>query len=103
VADVYSPPLRVVGFVATRRGDQERGPEVRMRGDEAMIRELPDGGLVRLEGPRRQEFAILRIDDELPRGSVVLRDIVGVAPSEVVRVWKLEPPTERRPSGPIRK
>ena len=90
MADVYSPPLQVVGFVATRRGDEDRGPQVRMRADEAAIRLLSDGELVRIEGPRRQEFAVLRVDDELPRGAVVVRDVAGVAPSEVVRVRKVE-------------
>lgn len=90
MADVYSPPLQVVGFVATRRGDEDRGPQVRMRADEAALRLLVDGELVRIEGPRRQEFAVLRVDDELPRGSVVVRDVAGVAPSEVVRVRKVE-------------
>jgi hypothetical protein len=90
MAETYSPPLQVVGFVATRRGDQDRGPQVRMRADEAAIRLLADGELVRIEGPRRQEFAVLRVDNELPRGAVVVRDVAGVAPSEVVRVRKVE-------------
>ncbi len=92
----YSPPLRVVGFVATRRGDPDRGPEVRMRQDEAERRLLRDGDLVRIEGPRRQEFAVLHVDDALPRGAAVVRDVAGVAPSEVVRVRKLEPSEPRR-------
>ena len=90
MAETYSPPLQVVGYVATRRGDQDRGPQVRMRADEAAVRLLTDGELVRIEGPRRQEFAVLRVDDELPRGAVVVRDVAGVAPSEVVRVRKVE-------------
>lgn len=90
MTDVYSPPLQVVGYVATRRGDHERGPQVRMRADEAALRLLTDGELVRIEGPRRQEFAILQVDDDLPRGAVVVRDVAGVAPSEVVRVRKVE-------------
>jgi anaerobic selenocysteine-containing dehydrogenase len=100
MAEVYSPPLQVVGFVATKRGDHDRGPEVRMRADEAAIRMIANGDLVRIEGPRRQEFAILRVDDALPRGAVVVRDVAGVAPSEVVRVRKVEtePPPPRAPS-----
>jgi anaerobic selenocysteine-containing dehydrogenase len=90
MADVYSPPLQVVGFVATKRGDHDRGPQVRMRADEAALRLLADGELVRIEGPRRQEFAVLQVDDEIPRGTVVVRDVAGVAPSEVVRVRKVE-------------
>ena len=40
--------------------------------------------------------AQLAIDDTLPRGSVVLRDIAGVAPSEIVHVIKpdLDAPPE---------
>ena len=89
----FSPPLLVVGFIATRRGDAERGPMVRMRPEEALIRLLDDGELVRIVGPRRTEFAELRIDESVPKGGVVVRDIVGVAPSEIVRVIKpdLEP------------
>jgi anaerobic selenocysteine-containing dehydrogenase len=99
VADEYSPPLQVVGFLATRRGDPERGPEVRMRADEAAIRLLQDGELVRVVGPRRQEVATLRVDDALPRGAVVIRDVAGVAPSEVVRVRKVETDLPRRVLG----
>jgi anaerobic selenocysteine-containing dehydrogenase len=86
----FSPPLRVLKFISTRRGDAERGPEVRMRGDEAAIRVLLDGELVRVETPRRQEIATLRVDDDVPRGEVVVRDIAGVSPSEIVRVRKID-------------
>ena len=99
MADEYSPPLQVVGFLATRRGDPDRGPEVRMRADEAAIRLLQDGELVRIVGPRRQEIATLRVDDALPRGAVVIRDVAGVAPSEVVRVRKVETDLPRRVFG----
>lgn len=99
MADEYSPPLQVVGFIATRRGDAERGPQVRMRADEAAIRLLQDGELVRVVGPRRQEIATLRVDDALPRGAVVIRDVAGVAPSEVVRVRKVDTDLPRRVLG----
>ena len=92
----FSPPLLVVGFIATRKGDADRGPMVRMRPDDALVRLLEAGELVRIVGPRRTEFAVVEIDDTLPKGGVVVRDIVGVAPSEIVRIIKpdLEP---RRP------
>jgi len=99
MAETYSPPLQVVGFLATKRGDQDRGPQVRMRADEAAIRLLADGELVRVEGPRRQEFAVLVVDNELPRGSVVVRDVAGVAPSEVIRVRKVESEPPPRAQG----
>ena len=85
----YSPPLQVMGFVSTRAGDTDRGPEVRLRGEEASIRLLLDGEIVWIYGPRRNELATLRVDDSVPRGGVVLRDVVGVAPAEIVRVVKV--------------
>ncbi len=83
-----SRPLRVDGFVATRRDDPERGPQIRMNANEARARMAGDGELVLVEGPRGQQFATLLVDDGLPRGSVVLRDVVGIAPSEIVHVTK---------------
>ena len=91
-------PLRVEGYVATRAQDGERGPQVRMRTDEAKVRMLDDGELVWVEGPRRQQLAQLVIDDEVPRGGVVIRDIASVAPSEIVYIIKPDldsPPPER--------
>lgn len=91
-----SRPLQVVGFIATRRGDEERGPQVRMRPQEAEERMLVEGELVLIETPRRQQLAELRLDAALPRGGVVLRDIAGAAPSEIVHVIKpdLDAPPE---------
>lgn len=83
-------PLQVVGYIATRKGDPDRGPMVRMRSDEAAERLLNDGELVWVYGPRRQELAPLELDDTLPRGGVVVRDLVGVAVTEIVRVRKPE-------------
>lgn len=86
----YSQPLQVVGYIASRLGDAERGPLVRMNAKEAAARMLVDGELVWVKGPRRQELAPLEIDDALPRGSVVVRDIAGVTVSEIIRVVKPE-------------
>lgn len=86
----FTPPLQVVGFVATKRGDAERGPLIRMRPDDALIRLLTDGELVRVMGPRRSEFAPLALDDTLPRGGVVVRDMSGIAVTEIVRVVKAD-------------
>jgi hypothetical protein len=55
-----------------------------------------DGELVRIEGPRRHETAVLHIDDSVPPGGVVVRDVAGVAPSEIVRVRKIETGLPRR-------
>lgn len=90
-------PLRVEGFVATRVADGERGPEVRMRSEHAQERMMVDGELVIVEGPRRQQLATLRVDDAVPRGGVVIRDIASVAPSEVVYV--LKPDTDAPPTA----
>ena len=88
MSSAYFPPLQVIGFIASRRGDEARGPLVRMNGNEARLRLLDDGELVWVKGPRRQELAELEIDDELPRGGAVVRDIAGVAVSEIIRVVK---------------
>lgn len=95
----YNPPLQVIGFVGTRSGDPERGPLVRVNANEAHARMLTDGELVWVRGPRRQELAQLEIDDTLPRGGVVVRDIAGVAVSEIVRLAK---PDLDRPASPGR-
>jgi len=92
----FSAPLLVVGFVSTRRGDTERGPMVRMRKDDAVIRLLSDHELVRIITDRRQELAELQIDDSQPKGGVVLRDVVGASISEVIRVIKLDTDTPPR-------
>ena len=86
-----TPPLQVVGFVATRKGDAERGPLVRMRPDDALIRLLNDGDLVHILGPRRNEYADLVLDDTVPRGGVIVRDVAGIAITEIVRVVKANP------------
>lgn len=82
----YNTPLQVVGFIGTRRDDVDRGPQVRIRSDDAEKRQLIAGELAWVQGPRRQELAYVAIDDALPRGGVVLRDIAGLAVSEIVRV-----------------
>ncbi len=86
-----SPPLHVVGFEATRRGDADRGPLVRIRSDEAVARLIDDGELVYLVGPRRKELVPVAYDDTLPRGAVVVRDVSGVSVSEVIRLDKRPP------------
>jgi high-affinity K+ transport system ATPase subunit B len=78
----------VVGFVSSRRGDSDRGPQVRLRSDEAALRLLTDGELAWVQGPRRQELATVLIDDTIPKGGVVVRDVAGVSVSEIVRLSK---------------
>lgn len=61
---------------------------MRLSPDEAKARLLVDGELAWVYGPRRQELATVVVDESVKRGDVVLRDIAGVAPSELVRVVK---------------
>ena len=81
-------PLRVAGFIATRSGDDDRGPAVFMHPDDARSRLLTDGELAWVYGPRRHELATVHIEPGMRLGDVDVRDIAGVAPSEIVRVVK---------------
>ncbi|MEP7383082.1 MAG: molybdopterin dinucleotide binding domain-containing protein [Gemmatimonadota bacterium] len=92
-----TPPLQVVAFTATRRGDPERGPLVTLRAEDAARRLLNEGDLVWVQGPRRQEMARVALDERLPKGGVAVRDIAGIAVSEIVR---LVPPERERPRVP---
>ena len=87
-SDGRNKPLRVMGFIATRVRDADRGPQVRLSPDDARARLLNAGELAWVYGPRRQELATVVVDEEVHRGDVVLRDVGGVSPSEMVRVVK---------------
>jgi hypothetical protein len=93
--DLYNPPLQVVGFIGTRRGDEERGPAISLNREEASLRLLADGELVFIHGPRRKELAPVIVDDEVPRGGVVVRDIAGLMVSDVIKLVK--PDMDRGP------
>ena len=84
----FNPPLQVMGYIATRRGDPDRGPLVRLRSDDAALRAVVDGEVVWVYGPRRHDLAPVMIDDTVPRGGVVVRDLAGVTLSEIVRLVK---------------
>jgi anaerobic selenocysteine-containing dehydrogenase len=86
----YNPPLQVVGFIGTRISDAERGPLVMLNADEARQRLINDGELVWVYGPRRHDLAPVKIDDSIPRGGVVARDLAGLAPTEIVRLVKVD-------------
>jgi anaerobic selenocysteine-containing dehydrogenase len=86
--DKRNRPLRVAQFIGTRVSDPERGPQVRMSPEDAHARLLVDGELAWVHGPRRQELATVVVDESVKRGDVVLRDIAGASPSEIVRVIK---------------
>ncbi|PYO10412.1 MAG: hypothetical protein DMD30_02960 [Gemmatimonadetes bacterium] len=84
----FQPWLMVSQYIATRSGDADRGPLVRLHPSEARKRLLEDGELVWVYGPRRHELAVLVVDDTVSPGNVVARDILGIAPAEIVRVVK---------------
>ena len=86
--DTLNRPLRVARLIATSARDTDRGPLVLMHPENARERLLIDGELAWVYGPRRHELATVRVDDTVPFGDVVLRDIVGASPSEIVRVIK---------------
>jgi anaerobic selenocysteine-containing dehydrogenase len=83
-------PIQVVAYVATRRGDAERGPLVRINPEDARKRLIDDGELVWVYGPRRHELAPVVYDDALPKGGIGVRDIAGVAITEIVRLVKMD-------------
>ena len=57
----FAKPLQVTGFIATRKGDAVRGPMVRLRPEDAIVRLLTPGELVRVVSDRRSELAELQI------------------------------------------
>jgi anaerobic selenocysteine-containing dehydrogenase len=83
-------PLQVVGFIATKRGDAERGPLVRVRPDDATKRLIENGELVWVYGPRRHELAPVVYDETLPKGGIVVRDLAGLTVTEIVRLVKMD-------------
>jgi anaerobic selenocysteine-containing dehydrogenase len=87
-SDARNRPLRVAQFIGTRLSDPERGPQVRISPEDARNRLLVDGELAWVYGPRRQELATVVVDETVKRGDVILRDIAGASPSEIVRVIK---------------
>ena len=90
MSNPYNPPVQVVQFLATRTGDEERGPLVSLNASEAQLRGLSDGELVYVQGPRRRELAEFRVNDTLPRGGALVRDVAGVTLTEIIRIMKLD-------------
>jgi anaerobic selenocysteine-containing dehydrogenase len=86
--DLRNRALRVTRLIATKKGDPLRGPAVFLNPEDARNRLLNEGELAWVYGPRRHELATVVIDDALRLGDVVLRDVLGAAPSENVRVIK---------------
>lgn len=98
MTDQHNPALRVLRLIATRLSDppSDRGPAIWMCREDASYRLLTDGELVWVYGPRRHELATVYVDDDVPRGDAVLRDIAGASPSETVRVIKVDTDTPPR-------
>lgn len=86
--DTRSRPLRVIDLIATKRGDPDRGPVIFMHATNASERLLTDRELAWVYGAKRHELATVVIDDRVPLGDVILRDLIVAAPSETVRVVK---------------
>jgi len=84
----FQPWLLVTQYISTRTGDPDRGPCIKLHPSEARKRLLEDGELVWVYGPRRHELAVLVVDDTVSPGNVVARDVLGIAPAEIVRVVK---------------
>jgi anaerobic selenocysteine-containing dehydrogenase len=94
--DTRNRPLRVSELIATRVGEADRGPAVFMHPNDARERLLNDGELAWVYGPRRHELATVILDEGIKLGDVVLRDVAGASPSEVVRVIKPDLDTRGR-------
>lgn len=84
----FRPELRVLEYFATKKGDATRGPMIRLSPTDARIRLLVAGELAWVQGPRRNELAVVEIDEMIPDGSLVARDIAGITVSERVVVTK---------------
>ncbi len=94
----FQPELTVVEYIATRRGDPDRGPQVRICTADATVRLLTDGELAWVQGSRGQQLGEVVIDDDIPGYSCSLRDIPGVVLSEQVRVVKPDLDSSPSPS-----
>lgn len=92
----FDPEIRVVEYLATRRSDAERGPQVRLCSADARIRMLTEGELAWVRGARGQQLAEVVVDDEIPEWACALRDVPGVVLSELVRVTKPDLDSPRR-------
>ena len=97
----FDPELSICEYVSTHKGDAQRGPQVRLNTGESRIRLVEDGELVWVHGPRRNELAVLAVDDSIADGFVALRDVAGVTLSEKVTVKKpdLDTPVGKRHFG----
>ena len=56
----------------------------------ARKRGIADGDLGWINGARGHELATAIIDNTLPRGGVVVRDVASLAPTEIVRLLRVD-------------
>lgn len=78
----------MVEYVATRIGDAERGPQVRLNPEDARVHLITAGELVWVQGERGQQLAEAVLEGAIARHTCVLRDVPGVMLAEGVRVVK---------------
>lgn len=90
------PELFVSHFIATRRGDAERGPAVWLNPADARIRVITEGELVWVRGPRGQQLATAYVDEGIKPYSCIVRDLVGVSVTENIRIHKPDLDNEPR-------
>ena len=95
MSEYFNPPLRVLQLIATQAKDPERGPMVWMNAHEARMRTLSHGEFVWVYGPRRHDLTVLQVDDGIPAGACVLRDVAGASASELVTIRKVDTDTPR--------
>lgn len=88
ITESLQPGLLVARYIATRSSDPERGPLIRLHPKDALNRLVEDGELVWVYGPTRHELAVLVVDATVAPGTVIARDILGIAPAGIVRVVK---------------
>lgn len=86
-------------YIATRKSDPERGPQVRLSGKDARLRLLTEGELVWIQNDRGQQLAELVIDDSIPDHACALRDVPGVVLAEAIRAIKPDMDNGPRPRG----
>jgi anaerobic selenocysteine-containing dehydrogenase len=99
VDDTLHRPLRVARLLATSARDTDRGPAVFIHPENARERLLIDGELAWVYGPRRHELAQVHVSEDVPFGEVILRDLFGASPSEIVRVIKPDLDSRGRPGA----
>lgn len=92
----FDPELRVVQYLATKKGDAERGPQIWLNPTDAARRGAVDGELVWVKGGRGQQVAKLVVDATVAEHTCRLRDVAGMDLSEAVRVSKPDLDTPKR-------